>query len=155
MIYSDITGTWRSPYRLISSSIFRIVLSNMRMLTLFYSFTGAAEFVREATINVCPRLALETSRRGKEMTSRIYFNPPASGRNVAGFLSFVFNVSYSFVTSFLQLVFAMFQTNGRPGKLIGSSPPLSVHYFITRVVIKAHYLHYLESKHMPKLPTNL
>lgn len=51
-----------------------------------------------------------------DTSSRIYFSPPGSSGSGGGFLSFVFSMCYNVVTSILQLVFAIFRTNVRPGK---------------------------------------
>lgn len=53
-----------------------------------------------------------------DTSSRIYFNPSgASGSSGGGgFLSFVYSMCYSLVTSILQIFFAIFRPNVRPGK---------------------------------------
>lgn len=51
-----------------------------------------------------------------DMASRIYFSPPGGSGNGGGFLSFVFSMCYNFVTSILQLVFAVFRSDVRPGE---------------------------------------
>ena len=48
-----------------------------------------------------------------EATSRIYFSPASSGSG--GFLSYVISLCYNVVTSILQLIYAIFRRNVRPG----------------------------------------
>lgn len=51
-----------------------------------------------------------------ETSARIYFSPPGSSGG-GGFFSYVFSLCYNVVTSILQLIFAMFRRNVRPGKI--------------------------------------
>ncbi|XP_043270583.1 FAS-associated factor 2 [Venturia canescens] len=62
-----------------------------------------------------------------DMASRIYFSPPGSPGAGGGFLSFVFNICYNFVTSILQLVFTVFRSDVRP---VASDPVEDVVNFI-------------------------
>lgn len=50
-----------------------------------------------------------------DTASRIYFSSPGSAAGGGGFLSYVFSMCYNLVTSILQLVFAIFRKNVRPG----------------------------------------
>lgn len=52
----------------------------------------------------------------EDTSSRIYFNPPGSAGSGGGFLSSIFSMCYNLMTSILQLVFAIFRTNVRPGE---------------------------------------
>lgn len=51
-----------------------------------------------------------------ETSSRIYFSP-AHNSGSGGFFSYIMSLCYNVVTSILQLIFAIFRRNVRPGKL--------------------------------------
>ena len=53
-----------------------------------------------------------------DTTSRIYFSQPGSSAGGGGILSYVFSMCYNLVSSILQLVFAIFRTNVRPGTIL-------------------------------------
>lgn len=50
-------------------------------------------------------------------TSRFYFSPVGSSGG-GGFFSYVLSFCYNVMTSILQLIFAIFRKNVRPGNLI-------------------------------------
>lgn len=51
-----------------------------------------------------------------DSSSRIYFNYPGSSGGGGGLLSYILSMCYNIVSSILQLVFAIFRTNVRPGE---------------------------------------
>lgn len=73
-----------------------------------------------------------------DTTTRIYFSSSGSTSGGGGFLSYVFSMCYNLVTSILQLVFAIFRTNVRPGmnfyklRIFYTSIKLIFHFFFNQ-----------------------
>jgi len=51
-----------------------------------------------------------------DSSSRIYFSYPGSSGGGGGLLSYIFSMCYNLVSSILQLLFAIFKRNVRPGE---------------------------------------